>query len=110
LTRTLFDSIINKTPLAARTNRSIGGRAPSEYLRSLAKPADASEDALESNLRTHRINPEHLKADDFSLFAEFRSRELLGLIERAMGKIASNAPSTAESLEEPSLDEELDDE
>src|SRR5215831_1262161 len=30
-----FDSIINKTPLSYKTNRMIGGVAPSEYLRKL---------------------------------------------------------------------------
>ena len=31
----VFDSIINKTPLSYRTNRIIGGVAPSEYLTKL---------------------------------------------------------------------------
>jgi hypothetical protein len=33
----VFDSIINKTPLSYRTNRIIGGVAPSEYLAKLEK-------------------------------------------------------------------------
>ena len=33
----VYDSIINKTPLSYRTNRIIGGVAPSEYLAKLEK-------------------------------------------------------------------------
>ena len=33
----IYDSIINKTPLSYRTNRRIGGAAPSEYLASLVR-------------------------------------------------------------------------
>ena len=36
----VFDSIINKTPLSYRTNRIIGGVAPSEYLAKLEKGND----------------------------------------------------------------------
>ena len=35
-----YNSIVNKTPLTARTNRVIGGRAPSEYLARLANSAE----------------------------------------------------------------------
>jgi hypothetical protein len=35
----VYDAIINKTPLSFRTNRIIGGIAPSEYLIKLEKPA-----------------------------------------------------------------------
>ena len=35
--RRFYDSIINKTPLSYRTNRIIGGVAPSEYLAKLEK-------------------------------------------------------------------------
>ena len=33
----VYDSIINKTPLSYKTNRIIGGSAPSEYLAKLEK-------------------------------------------------------------------------
>ena len=35
LPRSRWNSIVNKTPLFARTNRIIGGSAPSEYLKKL---------------------------------------------------------------------------
>jgi hypothetical protein len=38
----VFDSIINKTPLTYRTNRKIGGVAPSEYLSKLETGTDTT--------------------------------------------------------------------
>ena len=42
----VYDSIINKTPLSYRTNRIIGGVAPSEYLAKLEK-GDKTDAAIE---------------------------------------------------------------
>jgi hypothetical protein len=88
----VFDSIINKTPLSFRTNRIIGGVAPSTYLAKLIKgdaanpPIDAAK--LNVYLRSHLIDPAKLFADDFAGFMEDRQKQLLGLIEQAMGKAA----------------------
>ena len=76
------DSIVNKTPLTAITNRSIGGRAPSEYLGRIATPRDR----LDGYLRTHLIEPAHLRSDDFDGFFAARQSALLGAIREAMGK------------------------
>ena len=76
------ESIVNKTPLTARTNRSIGGRAPSEYLGRIATPRDR----LDGYLRTHLIEPAHLRSDDFDGFFAARRSALLGAIREAMGK------------------------
>lgn len=85
-----YDSIINKTPLAARTNRIIGGVAPSAYLARLEKgwgddPAMAPE-RLDDLLRSHLIDPAHLRANDFHAFFTARREALLGLIEQVTGK------------------------
>lgn len=88
----VFDSIINKTPLSYRTNRIIGGVAPSEYLRKLEKGNNStppiSADKLDNYLRTHLIDPMLLRADAFEAFMEDRQKRLLHLIEQAMGKEA----------------------
>ncbi|WP_208616838.1 GmrSD restriction endonuclease domain-containing protein [Acetobacter pomorum] len=88
----VFDSIINKTPLSYRTNRIIGGVAPSEYLRKLEKGNNStppiSADKLDNYLRTHLIDPVLLRADAFEAFMEDRQKRLLHLIEQAMGKEA----------------------
>lgn len=98
----IFDSIINKTPLSYRTNRMIGGVAPSEYLAKLEEgnkdtPAIASE-RLDVYLQSHLIAPDLLRTDKFEDFMEDRQRRLLNLIEKAMGKDAyrGNIPEEGE--------------
>lgn len=83
--KSVYDSIINKTPLTARTNRIIGGIAPSEYLARIEGEGSASGD-LDVRLRSHLVDPELLRADDFFGSFERRRAELVGLIERAIGK------------------------
>ena len=84
--RDRYDSIVNKTPLSAETNRAIGGRAPSEYLQTVKRKSGADEVRIDDILRTHVVNPETLRTDDFEQFFEARRRELLNRIAAAMGK------------------------
>lgn len=85
-----FDSIINKTPLTYRTNRIVGGSAPSQYLAALEKGTPGSPPIerarLDAYLRSHLIEPELLRADDFDSFMTDRRSKLLALIEKATGK------------------------
>lgn len=88
----VFDSIINKTPLSFRTNRIIGGVAPSEYLAGLERgdkqnPA-IDRERLNHYLLTHLVNPSLLRSDAFESFMGDRQRQLLSLIEKATGKSA----------------------
>jgi len=102
----VFDSIINKTPLSYRTNRIIGGVAPSEYLAKLesgnSSTPPISNEKLDSYLQSHLIDPAFLRADKFEAFMEDRQKRLLGLIEQAMGKAAysGNVPDEGEDVEE----------
>jgi hypothetical protein len=96
-----YDSIINKTPLTAHTNRVIGGRAPSEYLDRLASSAKVDPGVLEKQISTHLCRVDLLRADDFQGFFAARKQALLGAIADAMGKpvaeeIASDAVDVAE--------------
>jgi hypothetical protein len=88
----VYNSIINKTPLSARTNRIIGGVAPSSYLARLEKGNDKippiAADRLATILRSHEIDIELLKADGFEAFFNDRRRRLLALIESVMSKAA----------------------
>lgn len=96
----IFDSIINKTPLAYKTNRIIGGVAPSEYLAKLAKGDKATPsielEKLNGYLSTHLIEPSLLHADKFDAFMADRQKRLLDLIEQATGK----APYAGDNQEE----------
>jgi hypothetical protein len=88
----LCDSIVNKTPISAKTNRKIGGNPPSVYLAALQKTAMIEPVRMDEILRSHLIDPVALRADDFNRFFETRSQALLEKIEKAMGKaVASDA-------------------
>ena len=80
----LYQSIINKTPIDARTNRIIGGNAPSTYLRRLQ--SDITHSDLLHVLESHWIKPELLSTDLFSECFMERGEEMLKLIGKAMGK------------------------
>lgn len=88
----IYDSIINKTPLSYRTNRIIGGVAPSEYLAKLeagnTNSPPIAADKLDGYLVSHLIDPTLLRVDAFEEFMVDRQKRLLGLIERATGRVA----------------------
>jgi hypothetical protein len=88
----IFDSIINKTPLSYRTNRMIGGVAPSAYIAKLEKGSATTPSIepgrLDMYLSSHLIDPKLLRADSFDAFMVARQKRLLTLIERATGKTA----------------------
>jgi hypothetical protein len=88
----IYNSIVNKTPLASATNRMLGGVAPSTYLGRLTKGNDSNPpiapDRLSAILTSHEIDEDLLAADDFHGFMELRRARLLSLIETAMGKEA----------------------
>jgi hypothetical protein len=80
------DSIINKTPLASSTNRSIGGRAPSSYLATIRSRDGLPEDELHELLAKHMIDESALLVDDFDAHYRARKEGIIGLISEAMGK------------------------
>lgn len=80
------DSIVNKAPLSARTNRRIGGNSPSIYLERIVKNENVERTALDEHLRSQMIDPELLATDNFSAFLVHRAAKLLDHIEDAMGK------------------------
>ncbi len=110
----LYNSIINKTPIDAGTNRRIGGNAPSRYLPRLQN--DISPDTLDRALRAHWLNPELLVADKFAECFVERGAAMLDLIGQAMGKRlpdgrgafwrALNSAGYVEEFDEP--DDEYD--
>lgn len=80
------DSIINKTPLSYKTNRIIGGNAPSEYLKKLRNDIGMGEQRQNQILASHVIDVDALKRNDFWAFFEVRKEALLARIETAIGK------------------------
>ena len=85
ITPDLYDTILNKTPLTAASNRAIGGVAPSVYLARIQKAQGLGTAEMDAILRSHLIEPELLRADDFAGFVASRKRRLADLAARAMG-------------------------
>jgi hypothetical protein len=88
-----WDCIVNKTPISLRTNRIIGGGAPSKYLRDIENK-NVSESDLNTNVASHGIDVASLRNDNFDAFFALRAKTLLELIAKAMGKCISGLDST----------------
>lgn len=106
-----YDSIVNKTPISARTNRIIGANAPTIYLAKMEKQATITTDRMDQILRSHLIDPAHLRSDSFDSFFAARSKELLEKIEKAMGKpvgAGGAAAGDAEQVDDNDVDDDED--
>lgn len=88
-----WNSIINKTPIAAASNREIGGVAPSAYLKKLEKKGSVSADVLDKYVESHWINHVLLRQDAFQDFIINRAKRLLNAIEKATGRTISGKDS-----------------
>ena len=95
----LFDSIVNKTAIDAKTNRIIGGNAPSKYLPRLEKIGEMTTDRMDEILRTHRIPVSELRSDDFWGFFKERAERLLECIESVMCKNIEGREQLFQSIE-----------
>ena len=87
--RALWNSVINKTPIYARTNRIIGGNAPSKYLSSIERNHGVNYTDLNNYLVSHQIDVNAIRSDDFDTYFEKRKQALLDLVEKATGKNVS---------------------
>lgn len=91
--REKWNSIVNKTPLFARTNRILGGNAPSVYLSKIERDDKVQAQDLNNYVGSHLIDIEQLKNDCFHDFFADRAKALLDLISNAMGKTIANRDS-----------------
>jgi hypothetical protein len=100
--RKRFDTILNKTPLSAATNKIIGGVAPSVYLTRLESKGAGAASTIDGHIISHLIAPDLLRADDFDAAIEARREALIGLIEKATGKkVFRGDASGEEPAEDP---------
>ncbi len=88
ISRSRYDSILNKTPLSYKANRKIGGQAPSAYIEKLQKDKTVrlDDNSMNTILRSHALSAELLRNDDFDGFIEDRRERLGALVAKAMGK------------------------
>lgn len=84
--RRRYDSIINKTAISAKSNRMIGGNAPSSYLGKVEKSAGIPVTRMNDILTSHVVDPTHIRTDGFDAFFAKRQAALLQRVEKAMGK------------------------
>lgn len=81
-----WNSIVNKTPLFAATNRFIHGFAPSVYISNIEKKTKKNREEIFPFISGHLIDCDKLFSDDFDGFILDRAKKLLGTIEKATGK------------------------
>ena len=109
ISQKIFDSIVNKTPLSKKSNILISGDAPSVYLARIETKNGLTPDRLDSILRTHLIEPEHLRNDDFQGFFDARLKALSRLISGALGKAVVENHGNNEDVQEADDDADLED-
>ena len=88
-----WNSVVNKTALSAKSNREIGGSAPSVYLGRLEKKGSVTTANLDGYVESHWIDHDLLRADDFQNFIIDRAKKLLRAIETATGRTISGKDS-----------------
>lgn len=102
-----WNSVINKTPIYARTNRIIGGSAPTKYLGSIERNHGVTPEDLNTYLESHLIDVEAIRCDDFDTYFKKRAEAIYDLIEKATGKaVAGRDIVNAESEDEATTTEE----
>ena len=84
--KTLWNSVVNKTPITYSTNREIGGVAPSVYLSKIENKGQVAGDVLDKYIGTHWIDVSCCRNDDFHGHIISRAKMLLAAIENATGK------------------------
>ncbi|MCI1262625.1 MAG: DUF262 domain-containing protein [Tetrasphaera jenkinsii] len=102
------ESIVNKTTISARTNRTIGGAAPSSYLGVIASRAQIDSERLDDLLGSHLIPAKCLRPDDFDRFFSERRELLCQLVEDAIGKAVQRDVGTGSEEEDSAHFEDED--
>lgn len=91
--KTLWNSVVNKTPITYSTNREIGGVAPSVYLSKIENKGQVAGDVLDKYVSTHWIDVSCCRSDDFHAHIISRAKMLLSAIENATGKTIAGKDS-----------------
>jgi hypothetical protein len=99
----LMNSVVNKTPVDAHTNRLIGGAPPSKYLGRVEAKAQIGAEDLDAVIRSHEVDPVTLRHDQFAAFFNERFERIIKLVESAMGK-AANRTEGESPLADPGTD------
>jgi len=101
-----WNSVINKTPIYARTNRIIGGVAPSKYISSIERNHNVLPEQLDEYLKSHLIDVDAIRSDDFETYFVNRETEIFNLIEKATGKEVAGRDIKQEATDDNTPEEE----
>ncbi len=88
--RRRWNSVVNKTPISARTNRVVKGAAPSSYAAKIIHDGHVSSDDFDRYMASHVVDVDLLRADDFNRYFVERAKGLIRLISDTMGKAVTN--------------------
>ena len=72
-----WNCVINKTPIYARTNRIIGGSAPTKYLSSIERNHGVATEDLNKYLESHLIDVNAIRCDDFDTYFKNRQTQFI---------------------------------
>ena len=82
-----MESVANLTLIDGQTNKIIGSRSPSVYLKLLQKRAgNISDKVMDQILESHLIPADALRENDFETFHKIRAKNLKEMIEGIIGK------------------------
>lgn len=95
--RQLWNSVINKTPIYARSNRSIGGVAPSIYTTRIENRDKISPELLNSFISSHLVDITSFRNDDFNTYFNMRAQSFCDLIEQVTKKPVEGRYAEVES-------------
>lgn len=93
----LAGCIVNKTAMDSHMAKLIRGLAPSTYLQRLEIDLGMDQQVLGRILRSHDIDPAHLRRDDFRSFFNRRFEGIIQQIEKVMGKAVNRGSSEDQS-------------
>ena len=104
----IYNCIVNKTALSSRTNRILGGNAPSEYLRIVDQSpqgklsfidehSTSDKPNMDEILKSHCISADALRTDDFDQFFKTRKEALLNAIKKAGVRVSSEDDSPTDT-------------
>lgn len=102
----LWNCVINKTPIYARTNRIIGGYAPTKYLSSIERNHGVDAVKLNTYLESHLIDVDAIRNDDFDTHFVNRANSIYDLIEKATGKEVAGRNNANANITEEVVTEE----
>lgn len=85
-----WNSVVNKTPISAHTNRVVKGAAPSAYAAKIERDGHVSPEDFDKYMASHVVTVPLLRDDNFDAYFVERAKGLVKLIGEAMGKPVSN--------------------